>query len=137
MLILVLTTALHCASTTNNSLKKAENKTLNDTVKIINEEEEYEVIIIDPGFSFWLAGRAKPRNYYSQQFLENKNHQYVIEWNTRVNSPQQYSPQLYEMSINYQSHIDYGYEVNYLLYNYFVYFQQTYKQRLLLSTILP
>ena len=34
------------------------------------------------------------------------------------------------MQIDYQAHIDYGYEVNYKLYNYFIYFQIQYKQRL-------
>ena len=37
---------------------------------------------------------------------------------------------LYEMQIDYQNNINYGYEVNYILYNYFVYFQQKYKQKL-------
>lgn len=137
LLISVLTTAFHCSSTQNKKLSTTEDTILNDTIKIVNEEEEYEIIIIDSGFSFWLAGRAKPRGYYSLPFLENKNYQYVIEWNIRVNNPSRYDSTLYEMSIDYQNNVDYGYEVNYLLYNYFVYFQQTYKQRLLLSPILP
>ncbi len=102
----------------------------NDTVRIINEELQYEVIIIDPGFSTWLASMAQPRWYHSQSFLENKNRMYVTEWNRRVMQPQQYSPNLYEMTIDYQMHIDYGYEVNYLIYNYMIYFQNTYKQKL-------
>ncbi|OBQ55337.1 hypothetical protein JJL45_08550 [Tamlana sp. s12] len=101
-----------------------------DTVTIANEEAGYEIIIIEPGFNFWVASTAKPRGYYSQSFLENRNFQYVIEWNQRVLQPQRYSPNLYELQINYNQGIDYGYEVNYLLYNYFVYFQLTYKQRL-------
>ncbi len=35
-----------------------------------------------------------------------------------------------ELQIDYQQGIDYGYEVNYVLYNYFIYFQLTYNQRL-------
>jgi hypothetical protein len=34
------------------------------------------------------------------------------------------------MTINYNQNIDYGYEVNYLIYNYGL-FQNTYKQKLL------
>jgi hypothetical protein len=102
----------------------------NDTIRIANDELQYEVIIIDPGFSSWLVSRAYPRWYHSQSYLENKNRIYVSEWNRRAMQPQQYSPNLYEMTIDYQPHIDYGYEVNYLIYNYMIYFQNTYKQKL-------
>ena len=102
----------------------------NDTVSITNDDLEYEIIIIEPGFNTWLIATARPEGYYSKQFLENRNYQYVIEWNQRVLQPQRYNPNLYEMQIDYQRGIDYGYEVNYKLYNYFIYFQLTYKQRL-------
>lgn len=104
--------------------------TLNDTVRIANDELKYEVIIIDPGFSTWIATRAFPRGYHSQSYLENKNRMYVSEWNNRVMQPMRYSPNLYEMTIDYDSNINYGYEVNYLIYNYMIYFQNTYKQKL-------
>lgn len=102
----------------------------NDTVKIASDKTEYEIVIIEPGFNFWVNASARPRNFYSQQFLENRNNIYVIEWNQRVLQPQQFDPSLYELQINYQYGTDYGYEVNYLLYNYFIYFQLTYNQRL-------
>ena len=102
----------------------------NDTIRIANEELQYEVIIIDPGFNSWLVSMAHPRWYHSQSYLENKNRMYVSEWNRRVLQPQQFSPNLYEMTIDYQPYIDYGYEVNYLIYNYMIYFQNRYQQRL-------
>lgn len=102
----------------------------NDTIRIANDELQYEVIIIDPGFSTWLASRAYPRHYHSLTYLENKNRIYVNEWNNRVMQPQRYNPNLYEMTINYDPNIHYGYEVNYLIYNYMIYFQNTYKQKL-------
>lgn len=98
-----------------------------DTVRIANEELEYEILIIEPGFYNWLATQY-PRGYYGQEYLERKNLQWVLEWNRRVMNYQRYSPNLYQLEINYQSNIDYGYEVNYLLFNYFVYFQRTYNQ---------
>ncbi len=104
--------------------------TQNDTIRIVNEELQHEVIIIDPGFSSWLVSRAYPRWYHSQNYLENKNRIYVSEWNRRVLQSQQYNPNLYEMTINYEPFTDYGYEVNYLIYNYMIYFQNTYKQKL-------
>lgn len=118
--------------TSSNSNKNEELNKLasNDTVKIANEDLEYEIIIIDPGFNYWLASRARPEGYYSQQFLENRNNLFVIEWNQRVLQPNRFRNDLYEMQIDYQPNIDYGYEVNYKLYNYFIYFQLTYKQQL-------
>lgn len=116
--------------TTSKKDERFESLKQNDTVKIANDEIEYEIIIIEPGFNFWLASSARQRGFYSQQFLENRNRLYVMEWNQRVLQPQRFNPNLYELQIDYQSNIDYGYEVNYVLYNYFIYFQLTYKQRL-------
>lgn len=104
--------------------------TANDTVRIVNEELEYEIIIIEPGFNFWLNSRAMPRDYYSQSYFESRNIIWVTEYNNRVLQPMRYNPNLYQMQIDYRNGIDYGYEVNYMLFNYMVYFQQTYKQQL-------
>ncbi len=105
-------------------------KTKSDTIRIANDSLQYEVIIIDPGFSTWLVSNSYSRGYHSQSYLENKNRIYVSEWNSRVMQPQRYNPNLYEMTINYDSFINYGYEVNYLIYNYMIYFQNTYRQKL-------
>lgn len=102
----------------------------NDTLRIANDELEYEVIIIEPGFNTWLAATAQPRNYYSQSYLETKNRIWITEWNNRVQQPFRYNPNLYEMTIAYSPTINYGYEVNYLIYNYLVFFQNTFKQKL-------
>lgn len=100
-----------------------------DTVRIANDELEYEVIIIDPGFTSWLNSRSKPRGYHPQSYLENKNLQWITEWNIRANQPNRYG-EMYQMRIDYSGNINYGYEVNYLIYNYLVYFQQTNNQKL-------
>ena len=113
----------------NNEGKTSQPKASN-TIRIANKDLEYEVIIIDPGFNYWLNSQAKPRNFYSQSYLEGRNRIYVAEWNNRVVQPNRYNPNLYEMSINYSPSTDYGYEVNYLLYNYLVYFQIKNKQQL-------
>lgn len=110
--------------------KKAFQQKQGDTISIANEEAEYEIIIIEPGFDFWLKSVARPENYYSQSFLENRNQIYVVNWNQRVLQPQRYAPNLYELQIDYNPNIDYGYEVNYKLYNYFIFFQRKYNQRL-------
>ncbi len=110
--------------------KKAFTQKVGDTINIADTKTEYEIIIIEPGFNFWLNSIAKPEGYYSQSYLENRNNVYVIEWNQRVMQPQVYDPDLYELQIDYSPNIDYGYEVNYKLYNYFIYFQRKYNQRL-------
>ena len=102
----------------------------NDTVKISNDELKFQIIIIEPGFNFWLLSEARPEGFYSQEYLESRNDQYVLEWNQRAAQPQDFSQDLYEMQINYKTNINYGYEVNYKLYNYFIYFQLKYNQRL-------
>ena len=105
-------------------------KESSDTVRIANDSLEYEVVIIDPGFNSWLLGQARPRGFYSEAFLENRNAIYVTEWNARTLQPQRYNPNLYEMQINYDRNKHYGYEVNYLIYNYFQYFQIANRQKL-------
>ena len=101
-----------------------------DTVHISSDESDYEIVIIEPGFNAWLYGTARTRGFYSQQFLETRNAIFVQEWNIRNLQPLTFDPNLYELRIDYDIRTDYGYEVNYLLYNYFIYFQLTYKQRL-------
>lgn len=120
-------------ATNDTIIGKAQNEMAvaraNDTVRIANDSLEYEVIIIDPGFNSWLYGRAKPRGYYGEPYLRNKNLFWVNEWNVRVSNPQRYGD-LYQLRIDYDARTEYGYEVNYLLYNYLVYFQISNNQRL-------
>ena len=116
-------------SSSKNTATKNEPKT-SDTLRIANADLEYEVIIIEPGFNSWLMSTARPRGYYSESYMESRNQIYVTEWNSRVMQPNRYNPNLYEMQINYDRGTHYGYEVNYLIYNYFIYFQLHYKQQL-------
>jgi hypothetical protein len=101
-----------------------------EPVVIADEAVEYEIVIVDPGFYSWLQGFARPEGYYSQNFMEQRNAIYVMNWNQRVLLPGEYPSNLYEWPIDYDPQIDYGYEVNYKLYNYFIYFQRKYNQRL-------
>lgn len=131
IVVLIVSVLVGCKTSKSGFTETKKPATsINDTVRIANEELEYEVIIIDPGFSTWLNTMALPRGYYSQSYLESKNQLYVSEWNNRVMQPLRYNPNLYEMTINYDPAVNYGYEVNYLIYNYMIYFQNKYKQRL-------
>ena len=125
--------------TTSKKTVEADNSSaqIGDTIKITSDKTEYEIIIIEPGFNVWLNTTARPEGFYNQTYLENKNIFYVQAWNSRVLRPQRYNPNLYEMQIDYRQNIDYGYEVNYKLYNYFIYFQNKYNQNLLGGRVPP
>ncbi|MBM6499924.1 DUF6146 family protein [Flavobacterium macrobrachii] len=131
-ILIILLSVIGCNSTKDIGTNSNDiaSKKVSDTVKIANDSLEYEVIIIDPGFSSWINGRAFPRGYHSENFMKMKNIRYVTEWNIRAQNPYQYDPNLYTMRIDYDQNVNYGYEVNYLIYNYFIYFQNTYNQRL-------
>lgn len=137
-LFVLLIIAVSCGSTkevvdipdVTDAEKEAFSQTEGDTISISSDETEYEIIIIEPGFNTWLQSIARPEGYYSQSFLETRNQIMVVNWNQRVLQPQRFDSNLYEMQIDYQQNTDYGYEVNYKLYNYFVYFQRKYRQRL-------
>lgn len=91
-----------------------------DTLKIKNDSLEYEVTIVYPGFDVWLQTSARPRGFYSLEYLETQNKYYVQEWNYRHMSSNWKND--YQFYIFYENNKRYGYEVNYLLFNYFQYF---------------
>lgn len=129
--ILVLGVFIYsCSTTQDRKVARYFDQDKNDTIRIANDSLEYEIIIIEPGFNTWLV-MQRPRGYYTESFLETRNQMYVAEYNRRVFQPQQFNPDLYVQQINYDYHIRYGYEVNYLLFNYFIFFEQRFNQRLL------
>lgn len=131
LLLLIMVSSCKTIDSPKSTTDERENALVEDDTVIINSDENtYEIIIIEPGFNAWLASTARPRLYYTQEFMEARNQIYVTNWNIRVNQPQQFDPNLYELRIDYDRFEDYGYEINYKLYNYFIYFQLTYKQKL-------
>lgn len=132
LIILTLSCTSSKPAVNSNSLDQVPK---DDIVTIANDDIEYEITIIEPGFNAWLRSIARPKGYYTQRYMEIHNWNFVQEWNNRVLNPQQFNPRLYELQIDYQPTIDYGYDVNYKLFNYFIYFQLTYNQQL--STYVP
>lgn len=132
--IVVLITLLIVAcnsteKTTKLTPKNTENNQPLDTIEIANDSLDYKIIILEIGFNSWLVSQ-RPRGYYSQNFLENRNQIMVREYNSRVLQPNRFNTQLYQMRIDYNNRTDYGYEVNYLLYHYLLFFQEKYNQNL-------
>ena len=79
---------------------------------------EYETIVFAPGYESFLATQ-KSKDFYSESYLKTKNMQMVVEWNYRYRNPSIYNPKIYEASIDYDSKIDYGLDVEYELYMFF------------------
>jgi len=124
---IAITFLLVSCGTTNSTTTK--DNLPDGAVRIANEELEYEIIIIDPGFETYLASIAKPASFYSIDYYEAKNQRYVTEWNIRFRSPQQYNTSIYENEINYDFNTNYGLDVNYKLYNYFKFVEYKYRER--------
>jgi hypothetical protein len=92
-----------------------------DTITV--DSVEYKLIVLDPGFDTWLATKP-PVNFYSKEYYELKNKLYVTEWNYRYQHALHYGD-LYENLIDYDFNTDYGLELNYRLYYYFRFFEET------------
>ncbi|PZW42689.1 hypothetical protein LX95_01005 [Mesonia algae] len=127
---IVLFGVYSCSSTKSIDKSGKENSTSvsNDTIRIANDNLEYEIIIVEPGFNSWLATQ-RSKEHYSLSLLENKNSFMVSSYNSRVTTGD-YNRDLYSWEINYDSTLKYGLEVNYLLYQYLQYFQEKYNQKL-------
>ena len=107
-----------CASTHLVRQKVGDNIVLDDG------QEEYELIIIDPGFQTWFASRAKPINYYSLSYYESQNKRYVSTWNELFSAYGGRSP--FENRIDYEFNKNYGLELNYQLFWCFKYIESLY-----------
>lgn len=95
-----------------------------------NEEGEYDIIVFDNQYEYYLNAIAKPINYYSESYLKAKNIIYVNEWNSRHSQPMRYDPNLYEVNIDYRQQIEYGHEFEYKLFNFFKFIEWKYKVKL-------
>ncbi len=124
---MMIFTVSSCVSTTKTVDRS--NKLPEHAVRIANDALAYEIIIIDIGFDRYLHSIAKPANFHSQSYYEQKNIFYVSEWNIRASNPMRYDPNLYENQIDYRQGVDYGMDVNYKLYTYFKFVEYKYKVR--------
>lgn len=98
----------------------------NELVFEENDDGEYEIIVLDSQYEYFLNAIAKPKNFHSESYYKNRNIFYVTEWNARHNQAFQYNPNLYEVSIDYRPNIEYGYEFEYRLYNFFKFIEWKY-----------
>lgn len=127
---LVLSLFVFSCGTQQNTIASTDEAQKEEPVRIANDSLEYEVIIMDIGFSTYLNTIARPMSFYSNEFLRSRNIFYVTEWNSRARNPTMFNPNIYENIIDYQTHIDYGLEVNYKLFWYFQFAQRKYNMKL-------
>ncbi|MBP8789876.1 MAG: hypothetical protein KBH01_00430 [Breznakibacter sp.] len=93
---------------------------------VATDSLEYELLVMDSGYDRFLLTEAQPKNFYSNDYYRSWNIRYVAEWNMRCNNPRQYGS-FYVTPIDYSPHVDYGLELNYRLYNYFLFIERQYR----------
>lgn len=99
---------------------------IRDTTSV-KDSTEYELIVFDPGFDYWLNSHSFSKNQYTNAYLQSMNNQYVQEWNHRY----AIGDRRIESYIDYDAHNKYDFEFNYKLFMYFKYFEETYRTKLL------
>jgi hypothetical protein len=96
---------------------------LNVITDIVSHDSlEYRLVILDPGFDSWLTTKPS-KDFYTKEYYELKNRLYVSEWNSRYLSYP--ISGLYDTYIDYDIRKDYRLDLNYRLYYYFRYFEET------------
>jgi hypothetical protein len=118
-----------CVLTACTLQKKATGFDIKSAETTPNDSTEYELIIIDPGFDSWFLIHSRPLWYHSKEYLESWNQQYVSAWNAKALSPR-YS-RFFESTINWDPFVDYGLEINHMLFYYFQYVEKELKINIL------
>jgi len=93
--------------------------TIAEDEKAADDSTSYELVVLDPGFDTWFFTRAQPANFYSQEYYENWNRRYVSAWNYEKIG-YKYSRVIHG-NIDYDPSVDYGLDLNYKLFYYFLY----------------
>ena len=117
-LILIILVAIQAVGFSQKKIDRSVLKS--DTLSV--DSLEYRIIIMDPGFDTWLLNKP-PMNFYTNDYYVTKNRLYVAEWNLRYMTAN--NDGLYQNSIDYNPRIEYGIDINYKLYYYFRYFEET------------
>jgi hypothetical protein len=93
-----------------------------------SDSTSYEITIIDIYFDEWYQTHYSPAKDRTNEFYRVKNNIAVSRWNYYYNTTQY--TWVIDCSIDYRADIDYGMDVNRLLYWYFTYITENYKVRL-------
>ena len=119
-LLFLLALFFSCAS----QKEVAQNKKGRSAIK---DSAQYELIVFDSGFDFWLASHQSVAHQHSESYYQSMNHQYAIEWNRRYAAG---DPRI-NSYIDYSLNRNYGFDFNYKLYMYFKFFEDTNRMQLI------
>ena len=122
LLILLILLAITSCGSTKQAITDSEGQKVELTSD--NDSTEYSLIVLDGRFESYLATQPSAI-FYSQQYYEGWNRQYVSEWNLRHRNPSRYGA-FYATEIDYDPQVDYGLELNYRLYYYFQFIKDEY-----------
>ena len=86
-------------------------------VDIAQQEEEYELLVFDPGFETWFTTTWSPAKDRSRAHYRFWNQRYVSAWNYKATRPS--FSNIFDTTIQYDPTVDYGMEVDRKLYYYF------------------
>jgi hypothetical protein len=121
--LLIAITVASCSSTHNTVAPEQK-------IQVAFEDSlDHELVVLDPGFDTFLVTQPSAE-FFSQSYYESWNLRYVTEWNMRHRSPLRHGD-FYQTEIHYVASTDYGLDLNYRLYNYFLFIERQYGIRLI------
>ena len=114
-LIIGITLLILSSCVTSNRMMAVKDKNLIDIRQ--DDEEEYELLVLDPGFETWFITTWSPAKDRSLSYYKMWNQRYVNAWNYNATRPNR--SRLFENMIQYNAMVDYGMDVERTLYYYF------------------
>lgn len=127
ILILILPLLIFSCATQREINSNGSGRLILRDTSQVKDSLEYELIVFDPGFDFWLSSNSFQKNQYSNAYLQSMNNLYVTEWNRRYSL----GSRLIESYIDYSPFNEYDFELNYKLFMYFKYFEESNRIKLL------
>lgn len=124
LLIFVSLLSFNCTA----QVQPKNNKEESELKPSKNEDGEWDLIVIDTEFDYFLNAIARPISQYSESYLKTKNTFLVNEWNSYYRSGRYRN--IIESSIDYDREENYGIKFEYKLYQVFAYVSWKYKLRM-------
>lgn len=88
-------------------------------IDIAENDEEYELVVLDPGFDSWFATTWSPSKDRLESYYSYWNQRYVTAWNYKATRA--HTSRNFDTIIGYEPTVDYGIELERKLYYYFRY----------------
>ena len=104
--------------------KIAENKENHEIKPTKNEDDEWELDVLDTQYEYFITAVAKPMSMYSKSYLKSRNTFLVTEWNSNFFTGKYRN--VIESTIEYNPNENYGLKFEYRLYQVFAYVQWKY-----------